>query len=181
VGAIKLSGIVKAKINMIIWLGALLLVACSTATDPGGLIPPAAAPTHLAGSLQDDLTLTVPLVEESPTAESLPDPIVETETVSGSPSADSPPTIAPTDAGKEPNRRVDVPDDIRVPQLIPFDGIQPVYEPEFISAGEAPLQEDELIIGISLGEEAKAYPITVLRSREMVNDEMAGIPTLVTW
>ena len=37
------------------------------------------------------------------------------------------------------------------------------------------------VIGISLDGEAKAYPISVLRFREMVNDELAGIPTLVTW
>jgi hypothetical protein len=69
----------------------------------------------------------------------------------------------------------------RFPQLIPFDGIRPVYEPVFASAEEAPLDDSELIIGIALDGEAKAYPITVLRFREMVNDEMAGIPTLVTW
>jgi hypothetical protein len=65
--------------------------------------------------------------------------------------------------------------------LLPWDAIRPVYDPEFATAEEAPLDDDELIIGISLEGEAKAYPITVLRSREMVNDEMAGIPTLVTW
>jgi hypothetical protein len=69
----------------------------------------------------------------------------------------------------------------RFPQLIPFDGIRPVYEPVFATAEEAPLDDGELIIGIALDGEAKAYPITVLRFREMVNDEMAGIPTLVTW
>jgi hypothetical protein len=36
-------------------------------------------------------------------------------------------------------------------------------------------------MGFALGDEAKAYPIAVLRSREMVNDELAGIPILVTW
>ena len=65
--------------------------------------------------------------------------------------------------------------------LLPWDGIRPVYNPEFATAEEAPLDDEELIIGISLEGEAKAYPITVLRFREMVNDEMAGIPTLVTW
>jgi hypothetical protein len=46
---------------------------------------------------------------------------------------------------------------------------------------DAPLVDDELIIGIAIDGEAKAYPITVLRSREMVNDELGGIPILVTW
>ena len=79
------------------------------------------------------------------------------------------------------NRRVDVGEIGRFPQLIPFDGIRPVYQPEFAPASEAPLEDSELVIGIALDGEAKAYPITVLRFREMVNDELAGIPTLVTW
>jgi hypothetical protein len=68
-------------------------------------------------------------------------------------------------------------------QLLPFDGIRPVYDPKFARKESVQdlLEQDELIIGISLGDEAKAYPISVLRFREMVNDEMAGIPTLVTW
>ncbi len=79
------------------------------------------------------------------------------------------------------NRRVEVPDDLRVNWLIPWDGILPIYKPEFAPASEAPLVDDELIIGVAWDGEAKAYPISVLRSREMVNDELAGIPTLVTW
>jgi hypothetical protein len=79
------------------------------------------------------------------------------------------------------NRRVEDFEARVPPQLIPPDGIPPVYEPQFQSAAEAPLIDEELVIGLALNGEAKAYPITVLRSREMVNDEMAGIPTLVTW
>jgi hypothetical protein len=79
------------------------------------------------------------------------------------------------------NKRIDDPNDYSFPQLIPFDGIRPVYDPQFVSAQDAPLLDDELVIGIALEGEAKAYPITVLRHREMVNDELAGIPTLVTW
>ena len=66
-------------------------------------------------------------------------------------------------------------------QLIPRDGIRPIYEPRFRPASEAGLVDEELVIGVALDGEARAYPISVLRIREMVNDEMAGIPTLVTW
>jgi len=66
-------------------------------------------------------------------------------------------------------------------QSIPFDGIAPVYEPRFTTADEAPYEESELILGVSIGGEAKAYPISVLRFREMVNDELAGTPILTTW
>ena len=67
------------------------------------------------------------------------------------------------------------------PRLIGPDGIRPVYEPRFVAAPDAPLDDDELVIGIAIEGEAKAYPITVLRFREMVNDELAELPILVTW
>jgi hypothetical protein len=66
-------------------------------------------------------------------------------------------------------------------QLIPFDGIYPIYDPFFVPGQEAPYADDELILGVAWGGEAKAYPISVLRFREMVDDELAGIPTLVTY
>ena len=79
------------------------------------------------------------------------------------------------------NRRVSDFDAYIPPQLIAPDGIRPVYKPRFLAAADAPLEDDELVIGISLEGEAKAYPITVLRFREMVNDELGGLPILVTW
>lgn len=66
-------------------------------------------------------------------------------------------------------------------RLLGLDSIPPVYNPVFATAAEAPLADDELVIGIALDGEAKAYPINVLRFREMVNDELAGLPILVTW
>ena len=66
-------------------------------------------------------------------------------------------------------------------QWATFDGIPPIYDPEFREAADAPLQDDDLVMGVTLGGEAKAYPISVLRFRELVNDELAGIPILVSW
>ncbi len=66
-------------------------------------------------------------------------------------------------------------------QLLPFDGIRPIYAPEFIPAGQGRLKDDELVMGVAWDGEAKAFPVTVLRIREMVNDEMAGVPYLVSW
>jgi hypothetical protein len=65
--------------------------------------------------------------------------------------------------------------------LLPRDAIAPVYDPEFVGAENSPLQDDELVMGVAIDGEAKAYPVTVLRFREMVNDELAGWPILVTW
>ena len=91
-------------------------------------------------------------------------------------------TEIPADVPEELiNRRVPMESDLFNPTLLPYDGIRPIYEPEFVPADNSPLEDDELVIGISLNGEAKAYPITVLRSREMVNDELGGNPILVTW
>jgi hypothetical protein len=65
--------------------------------------------------------------------------------------------------------------------MIPFDGIAPIYNPQFATAEDAPYQEDELVLGVAFEGEAKAYPISVLRFREMVNDQLAETPILVTW
>jgi hypothetical protein len=71
--------------------------------------------------------------------------------------------------------------DYRWSQLLGRDSIAPVYNPQFASAAEAPYDDDELVIGVEINGEAKAYAIGPLNAREMVNDELAGIPILVTW
>lgn len=64
---------------------------------------------------------------------------------------------------------------------IPRDAIRPVYSPEFHSAELAELDQQELVMGVEINGEARAYPVGMLRIREMVNDEIGGIPVLVTW
>ena len=65
--------------------------------------------------------------------------------------------------------------------LIPRDSIKPIYEPTFISAAEAGLKEADLVIGLSLNGDSRAYPVHILRRREMVNDVVGGVPILATW
>ena len=66
-------------------------------------------------------------------------------------------------------------------QLLPQDAIRPIYEPQFTGARGAKLSDDDLILGVEINGEAKAYPISVMRFREIVNDELGGVPILVTW
>ena len=66
-------------------------------------------------------------------------------------------------------------------QLLRRDSIEPIYEPTFLPAGKAPYDDQELVIGIEINGEAKAYAIGPLNGREMVNDTLGGIPILVTW
>ena len=66
-------------------------------------------------------------------------------------------------------------------QLLRPDDIPPIYAPEFVAATEASLPDDELIIGLSINGDARAYPAGILYTREMVNDVVGGIPALVSW
>ena len=64
---------------------------------------------------------------------------------------------------------------------IPRDAINPVYSPIFVSPDEATLNPKELVMGLEINGDARAYPVGMMRIREMVNDEVGGTPVLVTW
>jgi hypothetical protein len=66
-------------------------------------------------------------------------------------------------------------------QLLSRDSILPIYDPEFVPAEKSGYDDQELVMGVEIGGEAKAYPVGPLNSREMVNDEVGGTPILVTW
>ncbi len=66
-------------------------------------------------------------------------------------------------------------------QLLPRDGIQPIYDPQFTSAAAVDWPGETQVIGVAAGGEAKAYPVSFLDQHEMVNDFIAGDPILVTW
>ena len=72
-----------------------------------------------------------------------------------------------------------LPDGFR--QLLPRDGIQPIYDPRFVPADAAGWSDDVQVIGVASGGEAKAYPVSFLNRHEMVDDFIAGDPILVTW
>ena len=71
--------------------------------------------------------------------------------------------------------------DAEYQQLRRPDAIAPIYDPEFLSADESDLPADELVIGLDINGDARAYPAGLLYHREMVNDTVGGVPMLVTW
>ena len=66
-------------------------------------------------------------------------------------------------------------------QLLRPDDIPPIYAPEFVASWEASLPDDELVIGLSIDGDARAYPAGILYTREMVNDVVGDAPVLVSW
>ena len=66
-------------------------------------------------------------------------------------------------------------------QLLGRDMIHPVYNPIFADASEVEWPDNTDVIGVAGVEEAKAYPVSHLNYREMVIDDIEGIPILVSW
>ena len=66
-------------------------------------------------------------------------------------------------------------------QPLERDAIRPIYRPLVVDAAEADLVADELVLGVQIGGEARAYPVGTLRFREIANDVLGDTPILVTW
>ena len=94
----------------------------------------------------------------------------------------TPPTSSTQDARTSLGSTRDVEVDFsQYSQFIPRDAIRPVYEPQFLPGQSAGLDPQELVIGVAINGESKAYPAGTLTSREMINDEVGGVPILVSW
>jgi len=61
----------------------------------------------------------------------------------------------------------------------------PIRNPKVVPAGEAGkfVRDDELILGVVVNEEARAYPINMLTNptREIINDRVGGRAIAATW
>jgi hypothetical protein len=65
--------------------------------------------------------------------------------------------------------------------LLPRDAIRPIYDPQFVPAAEAGWHEQALVIGLEINGDSRAYPVSALNRREIVNDHVGKTPVLVTW
>lgn len=65
----------------------------------------------------------------------------------------------------------------------PKDGIPALNRPRFVRAGEAAafLKDKDRVIGVYRNGEAKAYPLKVMVWHELVNDEIGGRPSTVSY
>ena len=67
--------------------------------------------------------------------------------------------------------------------MLPPDAIPAIDNPRFYSAEEADAEyePDELVLGVSINGESKAYSSSHLDSHEIVNDTLGGRKIAVTW
>ena len=89
---------------------------------------------------------------------------------------------APTPSQGQPGARDSLTADIQT--ILAVDAIRAVDDPHFISedkARKAGFQDRLQVIGVELGGEAHAYPISFLSHVEIVNDRLGGKNIAVTW
>jgi len=87
--------------------------------------------------------------------------------------------------------------DLRMPheQIVPAmarrDLAPAMHDPSAISLEEVELRNrgqrspylvgDDLVVGVVVGGEARAYPLHVLHVHEIINDQLGGLPVAITW
>ena len=69
----------------------------------------------------------------------------------------------------------------RAGEPLPHDAIRPICLPTFLPVTSSGWSDDVLVIGVEIDGVAKAYPVSILNRREIVNDQLAQPPILVTW
>jgi hypothetical protein len=65
----------------------------------------------------------------------------------------------------------------------PMDGIPSIDNPKFVSVQDADkfLQDSELVLGLNVDGDIRAYPLQILVWHEIVNDKVGGVPVAVTY
>lgn len=104
---------------------------------------------------------------------SIANPIVNTDNVN---------PVSISQAEKEGENNI-VPLDQIVSGGPPPDGIPSIDDPRFVSVQEADgrLEDSELVLGLNINGDIRAYPLQILVWHEIVNDKVGGVPVAVTY
>ena len=87
-------------------------------------------------------------------------------------------TFPATDPSGTPAER-----DLEIVTLLPKDAIPAIFEPEIISAEDAKrqLSDTDLVIGVSIDGQHRAYGVAFLSGHEIVDDTRGGRAIAATW
>lgn len=68
-----------------------------------------------------------------------------------------------------------------VEQILPRGGIPAIVEPEFVTAAEADIDSEAWVLGVAIGDQARAYSLNLLNRHEIVNDRISEMPIAAVW
>lgn len=61
------------------------------------------------------------------------------------------------------------------------DVIAPIYEPTYVDASGVDWRDEEVVIGININGQQRAYPVGFMSNRELVIEQIDELPLMVTW
>lgn len=69
------------------------------------------------------------------------------------------------------------------PKQVLKTAIRPITDPLIVDASESDVNDNELVIGVEVDGQARAYPINQLTGpmREIINDTLGGTAIAATW
>ena len=154
-------------------------LGCAAGEEVAPTATPASAPSPAA-------TATATTVAASEMPSGAPSPAATTTAAAREMPASAP---SPTAAARESTPSDDGDfrtlgdEDLEIVTLLGFDAIPAILEPEFVDAARADewLDDDDLVIGVSINGDSRAYSVPMLSAHEIVNDVVGGAPIAVTW
>jgi hypothetical protein len=97
------------------------------------------------------------------------------------------PGVAPGAAGQRSNNSQEIKHIVPLDQIVsggpPPDGIPSIDNPKFLSVVDASkfLKDSDLVVGLTVNGQTKAYPLLILVWHEIINDKLGGVPVAVTY
>lgn len=190
---IRAGSALRRVCGLAILLAVALALGCaSSGSEPSvtatlaGVSPTATtaaiAPTATPVGLAPVATPTASLAATPVVSQSSPTPRPNTPTPEPlpSPTAVAVPKSTPTPEVEAPRPERD----FDVITLLPPDAIPAISNPGFYASLEAADEsygDDELVLGIEIDGDARAYSVPLLSRHEIVNDVVGGKPVAVTW
>ncbi len=164
-----------AVVLSVVALLTLVAAACGGAGDeepPAPATRPAATEQPAARETATETAPTEPPATAEPAA---------TDTPATRAAATPAEPEEPEDPDASASADGDVP--LQIVTLLPPDAIPAINNPSFITAGEADgqLRLTDLVIGVSINGEHRAYGAAFLSAHEIVNDTLGGRAIAVTW
>jgi len=93
------------------------------------------------------------------------------------------PLLSPGDARADEPPLTEEDYDKHARQVVPRDTFPVLFDPSMTKAADVGerLAGDDLVIGVTHGTKAKAYPVQVMGVHELVNDTLDGLPIAASW
>jgi uncharacterized protein DUF3179 len=97
------------------------------------------------------------------------------------------PGVATGAAGQASNNSQQIKHIVPLDQIVsggpPPDGIPSIDNPKFLSVVDANkfLKDSDLVVGLTINGQTKAYPLLILVWHEIINDKVGGVPVTVTY